>query len=213
MRSRTTWTAVVAGVLMALNLTRPARAQSWETPSFFAPSAHDDIGLYLIDAEGGDLGFMGVWRQSGNVSFGLRAGMGGVEGNRSVLLGAEIHGSLVNPGGTNVLAISWLAGAGASFNGATWLRVPAGLSIGARIPGSGFTITPYVHPRVSLDVVSRDRPNGEEDTDSEVNLDVDFGADLALGTSWVARFGLTVGEIEAFGIGLAYRIPRRISVR
>jgi hypothetical protein len=206
------WTTT-AGVLLALAITSPATAQSWETPTFFAPAAHDDIGFYLIDAEFGDLGFMGIWRQSGNLNFGLRGGMGGVEGNRTVLLGVEVYGPLVTPGGSSVLAVSWLAGAGASFNGATWLRVPAGVSIGARIPGSGFTITPYVHPRLALDVVSRDRPNGDEDTDSEFNLEADFGADLAFGTSWVARFGLTVGDVEAFGIGLAYRIPRGISVR
>jgi hypothetical protein len=204
---------MAAVVLIGAALTRPAHAQSWETPSFFAPSMHDDIGLYLIDAEGGDLGFLGMWRQSGNVSFGVRAGMGGVEGDRSVLLGAEIYGSLVNPTGTNVLSVSWITGAGGSFNGFTWLRIPVGLSIGARIPGSGFTITPYVHPRLSLDVISFDVGEREEETDSEFNLDVDFGADLALGDSWVGRFGLTVGEVEAFGIGLAYRIPRGISVR
>jgi len=105
-----------------------------------------------------------------------------------------------------------VVGAGAAFDGVTWLRIPAGVSIGAQIAGTGFTVTPYAHPRLSFDLVSFDF-EGEEETDSEFNLDVDFGADLDFGGSFVARFGLTVGEVEAFGIGLAYRIPRGVSVR
>jgi hypothetical protein len=200
-------------VFSALLVASPAMAQSWETPSFFSPRSHDDIGVYLIDPDFGDLGFMAIWRQSGRLNLGVRGGMGGVEGDRTVLVGAEFYGPLVRPGGGNVLAVSWIIGAGASFDGATWLRIPAGVSVGAEIAGSGFTIVPYAHPRVSLDVIAFDTPGGDEETDSEVNLDVDFGADLMLGARWIARFGLTVGEVDGFGLGLAYRIPRGVSVR
>lgn len=199
-------------VIGALLVGSPVLAQSWETPSFFSPRAHDDIGLYLIDPDGGDLGFMAIWRQSGRINLGVRGGMGGFEGNRTVLLGAEFYGPLVRPNAGNVLAVSWLVGAGASFDGFTWLRVPVGVSIGAEIAGSGITVVPYAHPRVSLDVIAVD-VNGDEETDSEVNLDVDFGADLMLGARWIARFGLTVGQVDGFGLGLAYRIPRGVAVR
>lgn len=201
-------------MLLAAGAARPLQAQSWETPTFFSPAAHDDVGLYLIDAEGADLGFMGIWRQSGRIGLGVRAGMGGRENNRSALLGVELWAPLITPRQDQPLTISWIAGGGAAFSdGFTWLRIPAGVSIGVEIPGPSFVLVPYAHPRVSLDFFSFDLPTGEEETDSELNLDVDLGADLMLGPSWVARIGVTVGEADAFGIGLAYRIPRGVSVR
>jgi hypothetical protein len=129
-----------------------------------------------------------------------------------VLLGAEFFGPIVSPHDTQILAVSWLVGAGASFDGVTWLRIPAGISVGTEIQGSSVTITPYVHPRVALDVFSFSRGNGGNDTESQLNFDADFGADFAF-SRWIARFGLTVGERDAFGFGLAYRIPRGVAVR
>lgn len=202
----------LAAVVLAAGLAAPAAAQSWDTPSFFAPGPHDEIALHLISPDNLDLGFMALWRQSGRLNLGVRGGMGGVEGNRSILLGAEFYGPLVRPSGQNVLAVSWIVGAGASFNDVTAFRIPIGLSAGAVIEGEGFTVTPYAHPRIALDIISFD-VGDEEETDTDLNIDADFGADLALGQSFILRFGLTVGENEVWGVGLAYRIPRRVAVR
>jgi len=196
----------------ATALAASAQAQSWETPSFFSPRAGSEIGAYLISPDGGDLGLVGIWRQSGSINLGLRGGFGGRSGDHTVLLGAEFFGPIVSPGNSQILAVSWLVGAGASFDGVTWLRVPVGLSIGAEIVGSNVTITPYVHPRVAVDVFSFERANGENTTDSELNIDADFGADFAF-SRWIARVGLTVGDRDVVGFGLSYRIPRGVSVR
>ena len=40
---------------------------------------------------------------------------------------------LVEPDGGRPLAVAWMTGAGASFDGVTALRVPLGVSIGARL--------------------------------------------------------------------------------
>jgi hypothetical protein len=151
----------------------PLTAQAWDAPSFFSPRPGEDIGLYLIDADGVD-----------------DIGIAGIRGIQSPLL------------------LSWIVGVGGTFNGATWLRVPAGLSIGVDVDAGSLRILPYVHPRIAFDYVSFN-----DDSDSELNFDLDLGADIGLGPQFVLRFGATVGEWDAIGVGVAYRLGRRVVVR
>ncbi len=71
---------------------------------------------------------------------------------------------------------------------------------------------PWIHPRLALDIFSFDTADGD-DTDTELNADLDFGVDLTLGTSWTIRGGYTSGHVDTFGVGVAYRIPRSVEVR
>ncbi len=205
-----------AGAVLALLALFPtaARAQSWEAPTFFAPRLSDDLGLYLYDPEGGDLGVMGMWRQTGRVNLGVRAGFGGVSGDRLLLVGAEVYGMIVEPDAERPLAVAWLVGAGATTDGRTVLRIPAGVSAGARIPAGDMVFTPYVHPRISLDYITVDTGgDGGSASDTQFHLDADLGAELEIGAMWLLRAAFTIGDRQAFGLGLAYRIPRQIAVR
>jgi hypothetical protein len=202
-----------AALALALASPGAARAQSWESPAFFAPRPGDDVGIHAIDAKGADLGLMAIWRQAGAINLGVRAGLGGRSGDRTILLGGELSGLLLEPEPGRALAAAWLVGAGASFDGTTWLRIPVGVSVGARLGAAGFAVTPYAHPRVSLDYVAHERIDDVETTSTEINIDVDLGAELEAGARWLIRAAVTLGDQEAFGFGLAYRIPRRIAVR
>lgn len=201
MRKTLLWAAVLLGVGAG-----QASAQAWDAPTFFSPRQHDDIGVYVIFPDGGDAGVEGIWRQSGNLNLGVRLGII----DEAVLLGAEFY----NPIRISApLQLSWLLGVGATFgDNVTWLRVPFGVSVGGTLNAGNILITPYVHPRIALDVASIDTPAGE-DTDTDVNFDVDLGADIDLSPQWVLRFGATVGQSDAFGLGLAYRLGRRVVVR
>jgi hypothetical protein len=195
--------------------TAPAAAQAWDNPSFFAPRAHDDIGLYLINPEGGDLGFTALWRQSGNINLGVRAGIGGDSDNRLWLLGAELYGPLDFATGMPIL-FSWNTGVGASFgDGTTAMRIPLGISAGIDVgqAGAAVSILPYVHPRVVFDLVATERANGEEVTESEFDFDIDLGADVGIGERWIVRGGVSLANSTTFGFGVAYRIPRPVTVR
>ncbi|MGH7447477.1 MAG: hypothetical protein ACRELT_07940 [Longimicrobiales bacterium] len=190
----------------------PLAAQAWDAPSFFSPRPGEDIGLYVIRPEGGgDLGFAGIWRQEGNINLGVRAGLAG--GGDLFSVGAEFYGPLDVLGPQSPLLISWIVGAGGTFNDATWLRIPLGVSVGMNLgsPGS-IRVMPYVHPRVAFDLVAFDTPAGEE-TESEFNLDVDLGADIGLGQQFVLRVGATIGDRDALGAGIAYKMGRRLVVR
>ena len=198
-------------VLMGLLATSAGQvaAQPWDVPSFFSPRPGEDIGIYVMDVDGADdIGVMGIWRQEGNLNLGVRAGV--LDGDH-ISLGAEFYGPIR---GVNApIYLSWLLGFGGTFNGATWLRIPAGVSIGTIFDAGSLDIMPYLHPRVALDYVSFDAPEGVDDSRSELHFDLDLGADISLGPQWVFRFGASVAEFDGIGVGIAYRMGRRLVVR
>ncbi len=204
--------AAVAALTLSI-LAAPAAAQ-WDSPTFFSPRAADDLGVYLIFPDPGDLGIVGIWRQTGNIDLGVRAGFVDFGRDTGFLIGAELFGPVnIFPPGTPLRA-AWMTGVGATFDGVTYLRIPLGLSLGATLAsGSGFTLTPYIHPRVAFDVFSFDVGDDREETETELNVDVDLGADIGLGRSFILRFGATFGESDVVGIGLAWRMPRGVVVR
>ena len=95
-------------------------------------------------------------------------------------------------------------------------RIPLGVSVGHRFPieGTKTAITPYVHPRLSLDACVSDC--GPIGTDLKVNFDV--GADFEATRVLSLRGALTVGGVGAgdskvgFGFGLVFH-PATLSRR
>src|SRR5690606_23561653 len=126
-------------------------------------------------------------------------------------VGGEFYGPIRAV--SSPLLMSWVLGVGGTFNGATWLRVPFGVSIGTILDAGSLRIQPYLHPRVAFDYISFDAPPGVDDSDSDLNFDLDLGADIDLGPQFVLRFGATVGDFDGIGIGVAYRFGRRLVVR
>ena len=86
-------------------------------------------------------------------------------------------------------------------NDITSIGVPVGVSVGHRFPLSGTTmaVTPYIHPRVSLDYVS---VNDESETD--VNITFDIGGSLELTPQLALRLTALFGDADAVGISLAW---------
>jgi hypothetical protein len=87
------------------------------------------------------------------------------------------------------------------------VRVPLGVAIGRSFvvdAPTGFAITPYVHPRASLDYMSA--AGGQ--TDLGINFDI--GANFQITPGFAARLAFTlggdndvIGSGDAFGISLA----------
>lgn len=207
--------------------TASADAQVWDAPLFFSPRPMDDIGLYYVRSNnaffGQDLnGLKAIWRQSGNINLGVHAGIGDLEeAGDAILLGAELSKPLSSMAANTGLIMSWHLGAGATIgDGYVDLRVPLGVSLGLDLGSGGSTaILPYVHPRVSFDLAAFDDEFGEEETVSDFGFAVDLGADVGLGERIVLKAAYTIGsrndlgKRDAFGIGAALRIPRRVIVR
>ena len=204
-------------VIAAGALASDAGAQAWDAPSFFSPRPMDDIGLYVMRTDRSvfsDLtGLVGIWRQSGNLNLGVRAGVGDLsDAGNTILIGAELYNSLNSLMRGSGLDLAWMLGAGAVFgNNYTFFSVPLGVSIGKRLGSGGISILPYVHPRVSFDIVAVDVA-GEEETEYESDVIVDVGADVNLGSSFILRLGGSFVDRRALGVGLVLRWPRPISV-
>jgi hypothetical protein len=203
-------TAVLATLLTAA----PAAAQMWDAPTFLGPRPADDLGVYAFRPEGRDWGFAGIWRHSGNVNLGVRAGLIGEAGARSILVGAELAQPLQLFAPGTPLEISGTLGFGATFNGVTSLRIPLGLTAGFALPlGDALLLTPFVHPRIAFDLFVWEDSAGQEQTETEFNVPVDVGAELQLGESIVLRIGATIDRPNVIGAGVALRTPRRVRVR
>jgi hypothetical protein len=188
----------------------------------------DDVGLYYVRTDRDDdflnvddsNGLKLIWRQSGNLNLGVHVGTGDLENiGESILIGAELYGPLAGLSGGTGLIMSWSAGVGAAFGDLgddvdyIDFSVPVGVSIGVRLGSGSFAFVPYLHPRASLDVVAI-TVNDVEETETELSFAVDIGADVNLGQRFILRPALTLGgDREAFGVGLAYRTPRRVVVR
>ena len=196
-------------VALLLALTGPGSvwAQAWDTPSFFSPRSHDDLGLYGFVPEHGDWALAAIWRQSGRLNLGVRAGVG----DRLVLLGAEFYGPLQLP--ESPLLLAWQVGFGAGFDDVTLLRIPAGLSAGFDLgTRGGPQLTPYVFPRLALELAAWNEGD-QERTHTDLAFALDLGADLNLTPDLILRAGATIADRNAIGVGVAYRLQRRILVR
>jgi hypothetical protein len=199
--------------------TQASAQVGWDAPTFFSPRPMDDVGIYAFKTNANSLGdptgLKLIWRQSGNINLGVHAGTGDLDDlGDAILLGAELYGPLTGMAASTGLVMSWGIGAGAVFGDQYIdLSIPVGVSIGLNLGSGGVSILPYVHPRVSFDVSSFDDQFGNEHTDTNIGLEVDLGVDVNLGERFILRGGASFGDREAYGAGIALRIPRKVVVR
>ena len=98
--------------------------------------------------------------------------------------------------------------------------VPLGVSVGIPLGSGSTTFLPFVHPRVSFDVVAiTDEVTDEEETFTGVGFAADLGAEVNIGSSLILRAAYTLGsendtgKRDAFGIGVALRMQRKVIAR
>lgn len=197
----------IAVLLAFLVMASDVRAQ-FDTPSFLPPRPGDDIGIYLIpDLGGADFGLQGIWRQRGNLNLGLRVGYIDLGTTGAVVVGVDSWDLVAEAGDQFPVDVAWTLGAGAAFNGGTLLELPAGISIGRVFEIDPVTLQGYFHPRLALFI--------EPDAPDEIFVEglFDLGVDALLSEDLKVRLGITLGRVDAVGVGLAYRWTRGAVVR
>ena len=196
-------TALVLLLVGAADATAQDAPTLWDTPTFMGPRPGSDLGVYLIDADYGDVGLQGIWRTSDGTNLGLRAGFLDTPGDAIVTLGAETWGDIAVQDADFPLDLSWTAGVGAWLNGSTVVSVPVGVSIGRTIDieGSNVSVQVYGHPRLGLAIYE----NAADDLDLDLGGLFDLGADFHLSSDLAIKVAASFGDSDALGIGLAWR--------
>jgi hypothetical protein len=193
--------AFAALIVMLLPASKLQAQVAWESPMLASPRPPTGLGLYIADVAGGGLGLIGTYRGGTSSGLEFRFGIaeGGPDDDINGLLGASLSGLLARESGDMPFDISWTAGAGVGFGDWALITIPAGISFGHTFRGE-VNLTPYVTPRLHLDIATGD--NVGDDTD--IGFSVDIGFDLALRRDWMLRFGAALGDHEAFAIGLVF---------
>ncbi|MDQ6888613.1 MAG: hypothetical protein M3068_15190 [Gemmatimonadota bacterium] len=208
--------AILVVGAIAIGGVRPAHAQAWNYPAFQPPvlvAREFNFGV----ASAGDEGTTGIfqWREhvGPRSQFALDAGIASPSGGKNyVLLGASGGYQLLQSTADMPLDLLATFGGYAAVGSPTNIvRLPVGVSIGHRFPLEGMlAVTPFAHPRVSLDICSESRFCG--DNRSKLNVNFDVGADLELSRQLSLRGAVTFGgtgyggrDRTGFGISLAVR--------
>jgi len=203
---RKTLTCAAAGWLAFLALVPGAWGQvGWDSPMFTPPVNPVGWGVLLVDpSPGRGLGILATWRgQEGPGSLGFRAGLAeDGAGDLSLFGGADLSGSLYRASEEFPLHLVWVTGAGLGIGRHALLSFPFGVSLGRDFEAEGVWFNPYLTPRIVLDAwLGQHRRRN----DLEFSLALDLGIDLAVDPGWAMRFGATLGERSALGLGVSFR--------
>jgi hypothetical protein len=195
-----------------------ASAQAWHYPTLQTPEISTRDFTFLV-AGGGDYGTSAVaqWREGFAPDFmaNFDVGVATPTDNTKFLAGAGLGYSLMRSTQQTPIDLLLTGGLYGAFGSQSFVRIPIGVVAGHRFPlASNLALTPFVSPRLSVDVCA----SSCGDIGTDLKLDFDLGASLDVTSSIGIRAALTIGGVSAgdsqtaFGIGLTYRpnmAPRR----
>ena len=210
MTLRTTVAFTLGALVAAATMTERANAQASNYPSMQVPTASTRDYTAAVSSGAGTTALF-QWREgwAPRRHWQLDAGLIDRKGsdNLSVFVGGSIGQEIARANGDQPLDLLFTAGAGAAFGGGyTLVRIPVGVSLGHTFDlEQGMAITPYVHPRASVDVASSGGRNG--DGQSEVSLNFDLGVNFQVNSQFAVRAAAAftgselAGAQDTFAIG------------
>jgi hypothetical protein len=197
-------TAAIAATFIA-GLAGDARAQVvWDSPLFLAPRPEAGVGIYLIDAHKAGIGVLGTWRASPQ-DMGMRLGIAEGGGGDGIALfgGVDVTGLLATVGPDLPFDLAWLVGVGAGYDRWIVVSAPVGITLGRTFTAPEVRFTPYLAPRVALDLhLNRDPPGRRNALD--LNFAADLGVDLVFQPGWTLRIGASLGHRGGVGVGILF---------
>ena len=211
--SAVTMSAVKSAVVVASLLSSRVEAQAFQYPSLQLPRVSTrDYTAALVGGAGSTALFQGRegWTSTRHVE--LDAGLADRKGGASLVafVGGSVGQELTRATKEQPLDLLLTGGAGLAFgSGLTVLRVPIGVSLGHTFElDQEMSLTPYVHPRASIDLCSS--CGTEKRSRSEVSLNFDLGVNFQVSQ----QFGIRVagsftgsdlaGGRDTFAVGLVW---------
>jgi hypothetical protein len=218
-RCRVVLCALCALCSIGFTAPRPVRAQFYAYPSFQVPQTADrEFNFGVADASRAGTTFVFQWREffTARSHLQLDAGLANParpsDDTRFVIGGGYAY--RVNSATADLpLDMVFTVGLGGSFGGAnSVVRIPLGLSVGHRFATDGpVFITPYAHPRLSLDSCSRCRAgrrgNSNLGMDVDLGVGAEFGPSISVRASFMINGSRLVSQENGFGISLAWLPP------
>jgi hypothetical protein len=201
--------ANVAMLVLLAGAARPLVAQGWNYPSYQVPTIVDREFNGAVSASGGTV-FLFQWREtvSPSAMFSVDLGLADPKGVSATkaLIGGNYMMPLARARADQPLDIGFTAGVGAAIGDGSLLRVPVGVSVGHRFPlEGGLAITPYVHPRLSLDLCDGCPRRDEVSLNFDIGANFELTPQLALRASAMFTGSNATAEQNAFGLSLAFR--------
>jgi len=182
-----------------------AGAQSYTYPSFQLPTIVErEYNFAAADAGRAGTTLLFQWREqvASRWQLGVDAGLSDPDGNASsrLVLGGHAAYQLARASADFPFDVALTGGVGFSgVDGHNVVRVPLGASVGHRFAlDNGMSITPFVHPRLSLDQCN-DCKAGR--SDGKLNVAVDVGGNLQLTDQVALRVIATAGGADYLGSG------------
>lgn len=213
----------ICGVACILLTPAVVQAQFHSYPSFQVPRVSSRDHTFAI-ADGGReaTSLLYQWRGGGSARSHLQLDVGLADGifedDLRLVLGGGFAQQLHLDDNDMPLDMALTLGVGGSFgDGATLMRIPVGLSLGHTfLFDSPVALTPYVHPRVSVDYCSRcGGPPFDEDRrdgDTDIGVEMDLGLDVRFTRAMSVRASVVLGSNafvggDAFGLSLVWAPP------
>ena len=210
MTVRTTVAFTLGALMAAVTVTERAEAQASNYPSLQVPTASTRDYTAAVSSGAGTMALF-QWREgwAPRRHWQLDAGLIDRKGsdNLSLFVGGGIGQELAHARGDQPLDVLFTAGAGVAFGGgSTVVRLPVGVSIGHTFDlEQGMALTPFVHPRASLDVASGGGRDGG--SQSAVSLNFDLGLNLQVNRQFAVRAAAAftgselAGAQDSFAVG------------
>jgi hypothetical protein len=203
--------AAALAVAALLPATR-SHAQAWAYPSFQPPRVITrEYNFGIADADGGGASIVFQWREQSGPQTQFSFDLGLADADRDdddlVLFGGVGIGHRLGSATTEVpLDFLFTGGAYLAIGDVTFFRLPIGVSMGHRFNlGDGMSLTPYVHPRLSIDFCSDCRD------ETDIGLAFDLGASFQLSRSVSIRGAAVFSGSdyfdEGFGVSIAWTPP------
>lgn len=201
----------VAVSLLAVASASSAGAQAWAYPSFQPPRvAVREYNFGVGDAGGPGISLVLQWReQSGPRSqFSFDVGIADTDRRDIDLIAFGGIGAATRLGSaTSEVPLDFLLTGGIylAIGDGTLLRLPVGLSMGHRFDLERMALTPYMHPRLSLDMCSG---CGGSDLALTLDLGLNFEVSRTLAIRGaVVLTGTDSFDGDGFGLSLAWTPP------
>jgi hypothetical protein len=180
----------------------PLAAQAYNYPALQLPVlAEREYNFAAASAGKAGTSLYVQWRESAKPAWqlSLDGGLAAPEkGDTRILLAGSVAWQALRSAEELPFDVAFTVGAGfSSGNGKNVVRIPVGASVGHTFElEGGFSLTPFVHPRLSLDRCSTCNAGT---SDSKVDVDVDLGVNFEINKQVALRVAALLGGADYLG--------------